>query len=58
MREYKAHELGYSILLDAGSGEKVYPYIRSESGDKTMLLVGPQLGRTMMDDTSSAKAMD
>ena len=46
MREYKAHELGYSILLDAGSGEKVYPYIRSESGDTTMLLVGPQHGRS------------
>lgn len=46
MREYKAQELGHSILLDAGSGEKVYPYIRSESGDKTMLLVGPQHGRS------------
>ncbi|MBE6245374.1 MAG: hypothetical protein E7108_07655 [Bacteroidales bacterium] len=47
MIEIKAQSVSYSILLsDDDQEERIYPYLKSESGDYRMLCAGPLHGRS------------
>lgn len=46
MQEFKCSECRFSLLRQAGSEKKAYPYLRDADGDKVMWQVSPYHGRS------------